>query len=292
MKRHFSVSCNYFTLQLFIVVCTYIGTDLFNLNFFIYFCSDGVRSRTRTRSEAETLSSTSLITTLEGKDGVIALFFCAVLYRILLSLYVAVLFCNVLHLCCFEICLICVILPKLLASGKLLVTVICWVRFTNFDNFSDDFVENFFQWSELDEEDADVKDTVGKPEVNNPEHLDKGNEIKGAQDGARIPKVKVEGPGHARRDEGSKVEDNVKKSEVEAGNSKEIEDSITDGKESVPNLNSSTQEDVEYHMKHCECLCHTTPYYTVYTIPYHTIPYHTIPYHTIPYHTIPYRTIP
>jgi hypothetical protein len=181
--------------------------------------------------------------------------------------------------------------------------MICWVRLICFDNFSDDFVENYFQWSELDEEDTDIKDTdikhtdikdtdiedTGKPEANNPEHLEDSEGNEGVQDSARTAEVKIEQPSHARRDEVSTVEDDMKKSDVESGSSKETkvslsdsmkspEDSIIDGKES----SSSTHEDIEYHIKHGEChtiLCQIISHYT---IPYHAIPYHTIPYHTIP----------
>ncbi|CAB3993710.1 1-phosphatidylinositol 3-phosphate 5-kinase-like [Paramuricea clavata] len=129
------------------------------------------------------------------------------------------------------------------------------------NTLDDDFVENYFQWSELDEEDTDIKDTdikdTGKPEANNPEHLEDSEGNEGVQDSARIAKVKIEQPSHARRDEVSTVEDDMKKSDVESGSSKETEvslsdgmkspeDSVIDGKES----SSSTHEDIEYHIKH------------------------------------------
>ena len=148
--------------------------------------------------------------------------------------------------------------------------------------FSDDFVENYFQWSELEDDGSDITDTTKKPEANNPEYLAESEGDKSGQDQPTIPKVKMQEPGNARPNKESKFVDDMKQSRVESGISTETDASLTDsvksnmdGKESLPNLSSSNEEDVEYHIKHSE--------YTI--LPYHTIPYHTILYHTIPYHT-------
>jgi hypothetical protein len=83
-------------------------------------------------------------------------------------------------------------------------------------------VENYFQWSEVDE-DGDVKIIIGEAQVDNPEPNENAENCKEKEvllnDGVRL-----------------------------------TEESSTDGKETLPNLTSSTQEDVEYHIKHCECL--------------------------------------
>lgn len=143
---------------------------------------------------------------------------------------------------------------------------------------------NYFQWSELEEEDTGIKDTTDKPEENNPglSGDDKINKV--VQDDVRIPKEQVQEPGRKRTDKG--FENSTKQSRVEFGNSAETDASLSDSvksnmdeKDSLPS--SSTEEDVEYHIKHCE-----------YFIPYHTITYHNIPYYTITYHTIPHHNIP
>ncbi|XP_028393496.1 1-phosphatidylinositol 3-phosphate 5-kinase-like isoform X2 [Dendronephthya gigantea] len=124
--------------------------------------SDGMRSRTRTRSEAETFSSSSLLNT-----------------------------------------------------------------------HNEDFVEDYFQWSELDEDDAVTEDKT----VKNPSNLGDAG-VKTGEDGIEKDKVEIKEPNLVMQN-GVTPQENAK-----------IEDSITDGKEFLVSSGLSAQDDVEYHIKH------------------------------------------
>ena len=165
--------------------------------------------------------------------------------------------------------------------------------------FSDDFVDNYFQWSELEDDGSDITDTTRKPEANNPEHLAESEVDKSVQDQPTIPKVKMQKPGNTRPNKESKFVDDMKQSRVESGISTETDASLTDsvksnmdGKESLPNLSSSNEEGVEYHIKHSEYTI--LPYHTIqcHAMSHHTTPLHITPYCTIPHHTIPHHTTP
>ena len=154
-------------------------------------------------------------------------------------------------------------------------------------------MENYFQWSELEDEDNGIEDTAEKPERNNLGLSGDDKISKVVQDDARIPKEQVQEPRSKRTDKG--FENNTKQSRVEFGNSTETDASLSDSvkssideKDSLPS--SSTEEDVEYHIKHCE---YFIPYHAMpcHAMPCHAMPCHAIPYHTIPYHTILYHTV-
>ena len=154
-------------------------------------------------------------------------------------------------------------------------------------------MENYFQWSELEDEETGIEDTAEKPERNNPGLSGDDKISKVVQDDARIPKEQVQERGSERTDKG--FENNTKQSRVEFGNSTETDASLSDSvksnmdeKDSLP---SSSTEDVEYHIKHCEYFmpCHVIPYHT---IPYHTMPCHAMPCHAMPCHAMPCHAMP
>lgn len=110
-----------------------------------------------------------------------------------------------------------------------------------FPFFEDDFVENYFQWGEADEEDSDMKETSG---VDRPPRNEFGIESAAFD--------------HSFGNPVETNSDDVKKCKLEAERETGVpsEESMMDGKESFLHTSSSTQEDVEYHIKHCECsLC-------------------------------------
>ena len=117
------------------------------------------------------------------------------------------------------------------------------------DHFLDDFVENYFQWSELDEEDAEIKDRRGNSNV---QPLGDREVNEGTQTDSREGIVKTEQGGQASRSM-SKTEGKSSGDKYVNSNGKLVDESNMDGRESST---LSGQDDVEYHIKHCECYIH------------------------------------
>lgn len=124
-------------------------------------------------------------------------------------------------------------------------------------------MENYFQWSELDEDDVV---TVKKTAVKNPSNLGDAKVEPGedTRNGTGSDEVKIKEPNHVMENEMSQQE-NAK-----------IEDSIADGKESLVSSGLLAQDDVEYHIKHSKL-----------SLAYHSSFWHTIPHAgLLAYHTI------